>query len=187
MKRILVVGAGALGSWTAEILGRKGPFSFYIVDPDVVERDNIDRQLYYPEDVGKYKAEVLARRLEALGNEALPIVSEIEEAGEFEVDLALALTDNIESRLFVEENYSPTIHAMVSPEVGLVLMTTEGVKLANLMRGGKHVGSQDVSMVVTVSSLAARLALDYLLRGDTSKAGKLFIASRYDLEVLDLK
>ena len=187
MKRILVVGAGALGSWTAEILARRGPFEFYIVDPDRVEEGNLDRQLFYPTDVGKYKAEVLASRVKFLGNEAVAIKSKIEEVKRLEVDLALALTDNVPSRLFVEENYFPTIHGTVRPEVGLVLMTTEKAKLSNVMRDGRHVGSQDVTMVVTVASMVARLALDYLIKGDSSNAGKLFVISRYRIEEIALE
>ncbi|ALU12726.1 hypothetical protein EYM_06840 [Ignicoccus islandicus DSM 13165] len=187
MKRVLIVGAGALGSWTAEILSRKGPFSFYIVDPDRVEESNLDRQLFYPQDVGKYKAEVLAQRITLMGNDAQAIISRIEDVEGISADIALALTDNIPSRIFVEERYFPTIHGMVRPEVGMVLMTTNEVKLSNLMTEGKHTGAQDVSMVVSVASLVARLALDYLIRGDTSNAGKLFLLSRYSLEVLDLE
>ncbi len=187
MKRVLIVGAGALGSWTSEIMARSEPLSFTLVDFDKVDKDNIYRQLYYPKDVGRYKVDVLGERLESLGAEVERIRARIEDViDELDnFDLALALTDNIESRLVVERKFK-TLHAMVRPEVGLLMMTSENVKLKNVMRRGRHVGRQDVSMVVTVSSFAARFALEYLRRGKSELEGKLMVISPTEIEWIDL-
>ena len=42
---ILVVGLGGVGSWAAEMLCRAGVGSFTIVDADVVDVTNINRQM----------------------------------------------------------------------------------------------------------------------------------------------
>jgi len=187
LKKILVVGAGALGSWTTEILARSLKLDFTIVDFDKVDASNISRQLFYPSDIGKYKAEVLADRLRKLGSKTQPIVDKIENVidtiGPFE--LALALTDNIESRTLVEEKFK-TLHALVRPEVGMVLLTTERAKLSNIMRSGKHVGPQEIDMVVEVASIAARIAKEYLMTGKSKVEGKLIIISPYNIEFLSL-
>lgn len=60
--RILLGGAG-IGSIIAECALRFGFESITIVDGDRVERSNLNRQNYTNGEVGKYKAECLARRL----------------------------------------------------------------------------------------------------------------------------
>ncbi|UXD21102.1 molybdopterin biosynthesis protein MoeB [Ignicoccus pacificus DSM 13166] len=188
MKRILVVGAGALGSWTSEIIVRSlNNLSFTLVDFDKIDEQNIYRQLYYPEDIGKYKVEVLANRLKKFGANVKTVKSKIEDVIDSleDHDLALALTDNIESRLVVEKRFK-TLHAMVRPEFGILLMTTEKVKLRNIMRRGRHRGRQDVSMVVTIASFAARAAIEYLTTGRSAVEGRMLIVSKYGTEWLEL-
>ncbi len=100
-------------------------------------------------------------------------------------DLALALTDNIESRLVVERKYK-TLHAMVQPSHGMLLLTTDDVKLSNIMRKGEYRGDQDVTMVMMVSSIAAREALKYLKSGHSEIEGRLMLVSPYRFEIIDL-
>jgi molybdopterin-synthase adenylyltransferase len=64
--RILLVGAGGLGSPAARILARSGVAHITVVDDDRVERSNLHRQvLFDDDDVGAPKAPAAARRLEA--------------------------------------------------------------------------------------------------------------------------
>jgi tRNA A37 threonylcarbamoyladenosine dehydratase len=61
---VLVVGLGGVGSWAAEMLCRSGIGSMTIVDGDIVNTSNRNRQL--PALIsaeGKYKADVLGARL----------------------------------------------------------------------------------------------------------------------------
>lgn len=61
-----IAGAGGLGSNCAAMLVRSGIRRFVLVDFDVVEPSNLNRQWYYPEDVGSPKVEALARHLRRL-------------------------------------------------------------------------------------------------------------------------
>lgn len=62
--RVILFGAGGVGSWTAEALVRSGVRHLAIVDPDTVAASNINRQLQaLHSTVGKPKVEVLAARL----------------------------------------------------------------------------------------------------------------------------
>jgi adenylyltransferase/sulfurtransferase len=62
--RVLVVGAGGLGSPVLSTLARSGVTSFTIVDDDRVDITNLHRQTLYGEgDVGRLKAEVAAERV----------------------------------------------------------------------------------------------------------------------------
>jgi len=57
--RFHVIGAGAVGSYTALILGKMGAQEITIYDPDRVEETNISNQLYKHDDIGKNKVDVL--------------------------------------------------------------------------------------------------------------------------------
>jgi len=48
--RVLIVGCGALGSSTAEILARMGVGEIKLVDPDVVELSNLHRTRIFTEE-----------------------------------------------------------------------------------------------------------------------------------------
>ena len=62
--RVAVFGLGGVGSWCAEALARSGVGALTLVDKDVVEESNCNRQLVaLSSTVGKYKAEVMAARV----------------------------------------------------------------------------------------------------------------------------
>ncbi len=68
--RVLLVGCGALGSVSADLLVRAGVGRLRLVDRDVVELTNLQRQVLYDEsDVGTPKATAARNRLEAVNSE----------------------------------------------------------------------------------------------------------------------
>lgn len=60
---VVCVGAGGLISHIAPALCRKGVGSLTILDDDVVEVSNLNRQRFYPGDVGQNKAVALVKHL----------------------------------------------------------------------------------------------------------------------------
>ncbi len=70
--KITLVGAGGTGSQLVRqlaqlhtsmlALGHPGGIELTVIDPDTVSQANVGRQLFYPSDVGQYKAEVLVNR-----------------------------------------------------------------------------------------------------------------------------
>jgi len=73
--RVLVLGCGALGSLTAELLARAGAGFLRLVDRDVPELDNLHRQMLYDEDdvrERRPKAVAAAARLQRI-NSALMV------------------------------------------------------------------------------------------------------------------
>ena len=62
--KVAVVGLGGLGSNVAMWLARLGVGHLLLYDFDKVELSNLNRQYYFLEDVGKYKAEALLAKLQ---------------------------------------------------------------------------------------------------------------------------
>ncbi len=67
--RVGIAGAGGLGSNAAFALARSGVRRFTLVDLDRVEASNLNRQAYFPDDVGLPKVRALARHLLTLDPE----------------------------------------------------------------------------------------------------------------------
>lgn len=64
--RIGIAGAGGLGSNAAMLLARCGIEDFLIVDHDVIEPSNLNRQHFWPRQIGMAKVDALAEHLRAL-------------------------------------------------------------------------------------------------------------------------
>ena len=74
--RVLILGAGGLGCPVALYLASSGVGHITIVDDDVVELSNLQRQILYTEaDIGRLKAEVVRERLALLNPEVTVPVS----------------------------------------------------------------------------------------------------------------
>ena len=67
--RIGIAGAGGLGSNAALMLARSGIGNLLLVDDDVVDASNLNRQQYWPRHVGRPKVEALAELLLELNPE----------------------------------------------------------------------------------------------------------------------
>ncbi len=66
MQRVLLIGAGGVGTPAALALGRAGGVRVRVVDDDEVDLTNLHRQiLYTDQDVGRPKIEALKAALEA--------------------------------------------------------------------------------------------------------------------------
>jgi len=65
--KVVVIGIGGLGSISATKLTTLGVGHLRIVDPDIVDASNLQRQfLYREQDIGKHKIPLAARRLQPL-------------------------------------------------------------------------------------------------------------------------
>ena len=72
--RVVLVGAGALGSQIALDLAREGAMSWTVVDQDFLMPHNLARHALLTSDVGAPKAFALASRLGALLDESFPAI-----------------------------------------------------------------------------------------------------------------
>lgn len=125
-KTVMVVGVGALGSVSSEMLARAGVKKLILIDRDYVEASNLQRQsLYTEQDVAEKKPKVIAAYAHLTR-----IRSDIEidvhiahadagflDALSKDVDLIIDGTDNFETRLVINDvafkNNIPFVHAAV--------------------------------------------------------------------------
>ena len=103
--RVLVVGAGGLGSPVLFYLGAAGVGTLGIVDYDVVTLSNLNRQvLYTVKDVGRHKAEIAADRLHQLNPDVhlVTLDKRIDKEHPFEFvqeyDVVVDASDNLETK-----------------------------------------------------------------------------------------
>jgi adenylyltransferase/sulfurtransferase len=67
--RLLIAGAGGLGSTAALFAAMAGFGTIRIIDPDCIEETNLNRQLLYREaDIGRPKADTAAKALHAMNS-----------------------------------------------------------------------------------------------------------------------
>ncbi len=78
MARIVVCGAGALGSQLVDNLARHGAKNLGVIDKDRVEEHNIGTQIFERAEIGAWKAEVVAARVfRATGSEIEGVSKEL--------------------------------------------------------------------------------------------------------------
>jgi hypothetical protein len=66
-QKIVVGGAGGIGSWTCLALARAG-HQLFVYDMDTVDQNNIGGQLYGPKHIGKKKTEALDEMIKLLAD-----------------------------------------------------------------------------------------------------------------------
>jgi adenylyltransferase/sulfurtransferase len=138
-KKVLMIGAGGLGSAVAIPLARKGIGELHICDNDHVEIANLNRQEFFEEDLYQPKAFCLAKNAARAGflgtlcvghyvgfdNESAEILTE-------GIDVAVVGVDNNLTRLlacrFFREKKIPTIFTAVNEEAnfGYVFLQVPG-------------------------------------------------------------
>ena len=64
--RVAVFGVGGVGGYVVEALARSAVGSLDLIDNDTVAPSNLNRQQYFPDDIGMPKAEALAAHLRRL-------------------------------------------------------------------------------------------------------------------------
>src|SRR5947199_648673 len=122
--RVLLIGAGGLGSPAAYYLAAAGVGTLGIIDADVVDESNLQRQiLHNTKRVGQYKAESARETLEAL-NPDVKVITHIERLDETNVariiadyDVILDGTDNFPTRYLLNDAAilanKPVVHGSV--------------------------------------------------------------------------
>jgi sulfur-carrier protein adenylyltransferase/sulfurtransferase len=122
-RRVLIVGAGNIGSHLAPLVARTGVRLIRVVDRDRVEEKNLANQAFRRADVGRPKAEVLAEHTQGQcpGSVIEARVADLQELplGLFDVDLVFGALDSRRARqLLVSDSAWPLGVPVVDGGVG---------------------------------------------------------------------
>jgi adenylyltransferase/sulfurtransferase len=188
--RVLVLGAGGLGSPLLYYLAAAGVGSLTVVDDDVVSLSNLNRQILYTEaDLGAFKAERAAQRLLALNGEILvtPVTARFtEENGQALMkgcDLVALAPDRRETRLIANRLCwrlgIPLVDAAVEAFGGYVTAMLPGKTACLACRfGSRHTAAHPPQVLgATAGALGSMeaLAVIELLLGREGPAGKMLV------------
>ena len=127
--KICIIGLGALGSLTAELLARAGVKNLILIDRDYIEESNLQRQhLFTYKDIDKPKAETAEKYLKEI-NPQINIKSyfdnlDLENISIISSDLVLDCTDNFQTRFIINDyckkNRIPWIFSSAIKTMGYV-------------------------------------------------------------------
>jgi len=118
---VMIVGCGAVGSFAIEALARTGVGTLILVDFDVIEASNINRQLFALEStIGMPKVEVAAMRIRDINPniKVIPINTffNAETTLDFRPDYIIDAIDTVESKIslykWANQNNIPFISSM---------------------------------------------------------------------------
>ena len=92
-RKILVIGAGGIGSFLIPLLDKVGLYNISVADPDKVETKNLPYQNFTEEDVNLYKVSSMNARHNSVSKASqFPILTEKQMKG---YDLVICCVDNL--------------------------------------------------------------------------------------------
>ena len=96
-RKILVIGAGGIGSFLIPVLDKVGLYNITVADPDIVEKKNLPYQNFKIVSVGQNKASNMADNYSGSVTKAIrfPILTEKQMQG---YDLVICCVDNLSVR-----------------------------------------------------------------------------------------
>ncbi|WP_342641622.1 ThiF family adenylyltransferase [Rhodoligotrophos ferricapiens] len=189
--RVLVVGAGGLGSFVLPALAGAGVGKLVIVDHDVVDLSNLHRQpLFRMADIGKPKAEAACAAIHALNPEIAceAVVARLEpdnaEALVARVDLVVDAADSLAVSYILSDHCMaqgrPLVSASVLEQRGYVGAFCAGAPSYRAVFpdmptviGSCALNGVFGSAVGVLGSLQAHIALQLLLGHEPSPLGRL--------------
>ena len=197
---VAVVGAGGLGGYILEELARLGVGQIIVLDDDVFEEHNLNRQLLSaPAKLGRVKVEVAAERLAEI-NPAVTVRAVRARCDKAQgatlltgADCVVDAVDNVASRLELEDLCEglqlPLVHGAIAGWYGHVMTIFPGDRsLAKLYRhwsGGKGIEAQLGNPAFTPAVVASFEAAEVckILLGQ----GRLLRNRQLNINLLDME
>lgn len=205
---VIVVGLGGLGGCVTEILARVGVGGLILVDGDVFEDSNLNRQLLSRvEDLGRKKALVAENRVLSINPGvnvcAYPVYLEAENCRDLIGNAVLAVDclDNIPDRFVLEagcrDKNIPMVSAAIGGESGQATVVFPGDPGLSLIYGQpEHVPSRGIEKslgtlpysAITMAAIECAEVVSYLTGKSAALRSRLLFAdlSDYSLELLNL-
>ncbi len=192
---VVIVGVGGLGCASATYLTAAGVGHITIVDSDIVELSDLNRQiLYWEEDIGEKKVIAAQRKLSKLNPlvQITPVFAEIMEDNVLSLingaQVVLDGLDNQATRLMVNsacvKRKIPYIYGGVSRLRGMITTIIPGQTPCLACLSPEGVGGLGVLGVAPaiIASLQALEAIKLLIGHSPSLAGKLLLFNGDDMK-----
>ena len=202
--KVLVVGAGGLGSTALFCLAGAGVGSIGIVDFDTVSESNLNRQfLHNTERIGMPKADSAKQTLQMLNPEINYVLHNFrltEENAEDlirQYDIVLAAVDSLGARVIINraciKANVPLVNGGINDFSGMLICVLPH-KTACLECIYSNVSDSDLKkptsfapVVSTVSAMMAQMALNYILTGVMPLEGKILYYDAMYMEFSEIK
>jgi len=172
--RVVLCGAGALGSHLADTLVRQGVRHLRVIDRDRVEAHNVSTQLYDEGDIGGFKADVLRVRLfRAMGVEIEAVAKELGERNVATLlrgaDLVVDAFDNAAGRGLVTAHCRatglPCLHLGMNADYGEVRWNETYRVPADVLAPDVCAYPLARNLILIVVALGSEAALRFLVAG----------------------
>ena len=201
-KTVAIIGIGALGTVSSELLARAGIGNLILIDRDIIEESNLQRQtLFAEEDIGKSKTDAAKKQLIKI-NSAINIASHpihfnpkntslLENA-----DLILDCADNLSARFLINDyckkNKLPWIYAAVIKTSGQIMpILPEGPCLSCFVKETQTETCSAAgvlnSAVSSISALQTSLAIKILLGKEVLPKLYHYDVWKPELKILSIK
>ena len=130
-----IIGMGAVGTACSEILCRAGIGQLNIIDRDIIEQSNLQRQLLYnSSDIGLPKVQVAKQCLSKINPEAIIEAHAIDvnyrNIQTVNADIIIDCTDNLETRFLINEYCKDKTNWVYSAAIG-----TQGTVMGIIPKG----------------------------------------------------
>jgi molybdopterin/thiamine biosynthesis adenylyltransferase len=140
---VVIVGSGAIGSFTALTLTKMGVKKITMYDNDVVALHNVSNQFFTIDSIGKLKVEAAAaecQRHSPDGELSLLARGEFYSGQPIEADIVIALTDNIEGRAaaFKASQESFSTRYFIDARMGSELLRVFALEPKNITLAKKY-------------------------------------------------
>ena len=160
--KVMIFGVGGVGSFTVEALARAGVGSLVLVDFDIVDVTNINRQLSaLHSTIGKYKVEILQERIHDINPQAKVITYKEKVSGE-----------NV--REFFSENPSYVVDAidMISSKLAIIKTALQlRVPIISAMGAGNRLDPSKLKLGVLSETAGSGCSLARVMRRESKKEG----------------
>jgi adenylyltransferase/sulfurtransferase len=205
--RCLVVGCGALGSMSSEHLVRAGVGHITIIDRDIVELENLQRQILFSEsDIGITKATAAQEHLKAI-NSTIEIEGLVQDLNPRnassiiqDMDVVVDGTDNMETRYLINDvcvkEKIPWVYGGAVSTYGMSMNVIPEdtacliCAFPHLPKPGSLPTCDTVGVVNTIPSIVASIqateALKILLKRDFSRHLLIFDVWSHDFEQIKI-
>jgi len=121
---ITVIGAGAVGSWTALALVKMGFADVRVYDHDTIDVENMNCQFYPVSAIGEKKVEALKTMIHSFtGIKISSFARKYEKQDTANTPIVISAVDSMEVRRVIFDSCGPNVKAFIDPRMGAEIMS----------------------------------------------------------------